>query len=104
MIRVHYFFDPLCGWCYGVAPLIAAVAALPDVALELHGGGLWPRATVLPAPVRQQIRAADARVGQLSGQPYGAPYLETLLPSDTMVLESVPVTAAVLAGGALRPG
>ena len=104
MIPVHYFFDPLCGWCYGVAPLIAAVAAHPEVTLELHGGGLWPRPTVLPAAVRQQIRAADARVGQLSGQPYGTPYLETLLPSDSMVLESVPVTAAVLAGGTLRTG
>ena len=25
------FFDPLCGWCYGIAPLIKAAAALPDV-------------------------------------------------------------------------
>lgn len=104
MIRVHYFFDPLCGWCYGIAPLIKSAAALPQVDLHLHGGGLWPRPTVLPAQVRQQIRAADAHVGQLSGQPYGPRYLDVLLPSDGMVLHSQPVTAAVLAAGALRPG
>lgn len=104
MFRLHYFFDPLCGWCYGIAPLIKAAAALPAVELHLHGGGLWPRPTVLPASVRKQIRAADARVGQLSGQPYGPQYLDVLLPGDGMVLHSQPVTAAVLAAGALRPG
>jgi putative protein-disulfide isomerase len=102
MVRLHYFFDPLCGWCYGIAPLIKAAAALPDVELLLHGGGLWPQPTVLPAAVRKQIRAADAHVGQLSGQPYGPQYLDVLLPSDGMVLHSQPVTAAVLAAGALR--
>ncbi|MEN9704792.1 MAG: hypothetical protein RLZZ393_671 [Pseudomonadota bacterium] len=104
MIKVHYFFDPLCGWCYGIAPLIKAAAALPDVEMHLHGGCLWPRPTVLPAAVRRQIRLADARVGQLSGQPYGQRYLDGLLPSDGMVLHSQPTTAAVLAAGALRPG
>jgi putative protein-disulfide isomerase len=104
MIRVHYFFDPLCGWCYGIAPLIKAAAALPDVQMILHGGGLWPRPTILPASVRARIRVADARVGQLSRQPYGPKYLDVLLPSDRMVLHSQPVTAAVLAAGRLREG
>lgn len=104
MIKVHYFFDPLCGWCYGIASLIKAAAALPQVEMHLHGGCLWPRPTVLPASVRKQIRMADARVGQLSGQPYGERYLNELLPSDGMVLHSQPTTAAVLSAGALRPG
>jgi putative protein-disulfide isomerase len=104
MTRLHYFFDPLCGWCYGVAPLIAAAAALPDVELQLHGGGLWPRPTTLPPALRQQIRVADTRIGKLSGQPFGADYLTQLLPSDTLVLDSRPTTAAVLAAGSLRDG
>lgn len=104
MTRLHYFFDPLCGWCYGVAPLILAASTLPDVELKLHGGGLWPRPTILPPAVRQQIRAADARIGAMSGQPFGPGYLEQLLPSDTMLLDSKPTTAAVLAAGSLREG
>ncbi|MGU3847546.1 DsbA family protein, partial [Vibrio diabolicus] len=24
MVTVHYFFDPMCGWCYGASPLIEA--------------------------------------------------------------------------------
>ena len=54
--------------------------------------------------VRRQIRVADAHVGELSGQPYGERYLQELLPSDGMVLDSRPTTAAVLAAGRLRPG
>ncbi len=104
MIRLHYFYDPQCGWCYGIAPLLKAAAALPDVVMVMHAGCLWPRPTVLPPPVRKQIRLADARVGQLSGQPYGPRYLDELLPSDGMLLHSQPTTAAVLAAGALRPG
>jgi len=36
---LHYFHDPLCGWCYAAAPLVTAAAAVPGVALKLHGGG-----------------------------------------------------------------
>ena len=104
MIRLHYFYDPQCGWCYGIAPLLKAAAALPDVEMLMHGGCLWPQPIVLPPPVRQQIRLADARVGQLSGQPYGSRYLDGLLPSDGMLLHSQPTTAAVLAAGSLRAG
>ena len=36
--RLHYLFDPLCGWCYGVAPLIDAAAELPGLEIEVHRG------------------------------------------------------------------
>lgn len=26
---LHYIFDPLCGWCYGAAPLVKAAQSLP---------------------------------------------------------------------------
>ena len=51
MNRLHYFYDAQCGWCYAVAPLIWEAAQLPGVTLELHGGGLWPKPTVLPAAI-----------------------------------------------------
>ncbi len=104
MSRLHYFFDPLCGWCYGIAPLIAAAEHLPGVEMRLHGGGLWPQPTVLPPAMREKIRGYDAHLSRLTGQPHGKAYLEELLPSDHMVLDSAPTTAAVLAAGTLRPG
>ncbi|MCF3992670.1 DsbA family protein, partial [Pseudomonas aeruginosa] len=23
-LTLHYLYDPLCGWCYGASPLLAA--------------------------------------------------------------------------------
>ena len=97
LIRLRYIHDPLCGWCYAAAPLLAAVVALPDCEVHLHGGALWPEPTTLPVPMRSQIRAADQRIAAMTGQPFGRDYHERLLMSDELVLDSRPVLAAVLA-------
>jgi putative protein-disulfide isomerase len=100
---LHYIYDPLCGWCYGAEPLVWAAANVQGLALRMHAGGLWPQPTRLPEPTRRYIQQADARVGQMSGQPYGEPYLNGLLLDPELVLESRPVIAAVLAAHALDP-
>jgi putative protein-disulfide isomerase len=97
LIRLHYIHDPLCGWCYAAAPLLAAAAALPHCELHLQGGALWARPTILPPPLRAQIRAADQRISAMTGQVFGREYHERLLMSDELVLDSRPVLAAVLA-------
>ena len=100
---LHYIYDPLCGWCYGAEPLVWAARNVDGLALRMHAGGLWPQPTRLPEATRRYIRQADARVGQMSGQPYGEPYLDGLLFDPELVLESRPVIAAVLAAQALDP-
>lgn len=100
---LHYIYDPLCGWCYGAEPLVWAASKVDGLALKLHAGGLWPQPTKLPDHMRRYIQQADARVGQMSGQPYGEPYLSGLLFDPELVLESRPVIAAVLAAQALDP-
>lgn len=101
---LHYIYDPLCGWCYGAEPLANAATEVPGLRLKLHGGGLWPEPTRLPEETRAYIRGADARVGKISGQPYGAAYLDGLLLDPTLTLESRPTTAAVLAAESLAAG
>jgi putative protein-disulfide isomerase len=98
---LHYIYDPLCGWCYGAEPLVRAAAEVDGLGLSLHAGGLWPQPTRLPEHTRRYIQQADGRVGQMSGQPYGKPYLEGLLFDPELVLESRPVIAAVLAAQSL---
>jgi putative protein-disulfide isomerase len=100
---LHYIYDPLCGWCYGAEPLVHAAAKVDGLTLRMHAGGLWPQPTKLPEHTRRYIQQADARVGQMSGQPYGEPYLNGLLFDPDLVLESRPVIAAVLAAQALDP-
>jgi putative protein-disulfide isomerase len=100
---LHYIYDPLCGWCYGAEPLVRAAQGIPGLALEMHAGGLWPQATHLPEATRRYIQQADARIAAMSGQPFGSAYLEGLLLDSTMVLDSRPTIAAVLAAAALDP-
>ena len=101
---LHYIYDPLCGWCYGAEPLVTAASKVDGLALRLHAGGLWPQPTRLPEHTRRYIAQADARVGQMSGQPYGDAYLNGLLFDPDLVLESRPVVAAVLAAQSLDAG
>jgi putative protein-disulfide isomerase len=98
---LHYVFDPLCGWCYGAEPLVAAAEKVAGLAVRLHAGALWSEPTRLPDPMRRYIQQADARIAQMSGQPFGAPYLEHLLLDPDLVLDSRPVIAAVLAAQSL---
>jgi putative protein-disulfide isomerase len=101
---LHYIYDPLCGWCYGAEPLVNAAREVEDLELQLHGGGLWPRPTQLPEETRRYIQQADARIADMSGQPFGPAYLDGLLLDANLVLDSKPTTAAVLAAQSLDAG
>jgi putative protein-disulfide isomerase len=57
--------------------------------------------TQLPESTRLYIRQADQRIAQMSGQRFGPDYHNGLLLDPTMVLESRPPTAAVLAAQSL---
>ena len=64
MAVIHYWYDPLCGWCYGAAPLLQVAGAIPGLRIALHGGGLFSGAQRqrLNAPLRQHILVSDATV------------------------------------------
>jgi putative protein-disulfide isomerase len=100
---LHYVYDPLCGWCYGAEPLAAAAEHVVGLHMQLHAGALWPQPTRPPEAMRRYIQQADARIAQMSGQPFGEPYLNGLLQDPELVLDSRPVIAAVLAAQSLEP-
>jgi len=101
--QLHYLYDPLCGWCYGAAPLLRAVTErLPALAVVLHGGGLFSQQPVTPAMLTH-IHSHDARIAQLSGQPFGDAYRHGLLQADDLLLDSATVIRAVMAVEALDP-
>ncbi|WP_112662113.1 DsbA family protein [Microvirga flavescens] len=103
MATVHYFYDPLCGWCYAAKPLVDVLRSVSGLAIELHGGGLFAQPTHLPQAKRAMIRDADARIADMSGQEFGKAYLDGLLPDDKTVFHSRPTIAAVLAAQRLAP-
>jgi len=98
---LHCFVDPLCGWCHGAAPLIEA--ARPVLHVQWHAGGL--RIGPMAQPVSDAWQAMsmqhDARIAQITGQPFGAAYTEGLLNDRTAILDSEPPITAMLAADEL---
>jgi putative protein-disulfide isomerase len=100
---LHYYYDPLCGWCYAAAPLVGAAAALPDITLQMHASGMMmgaQRQPVSPA-LRQYVMPHDQRIHAMTGQPFGTHYFEGLLRDTSAVLDSAPPISAVLVAEAL---
>ncbi|MFC3625886.1 DsbA family protein [Vogesella amnigena] len=101
--KLHYYYDPLCGWCYGAAPLLAAASQVPGLQLELHAGAMMSgqgRQPVSPQ-LRQYVMMHDQRIQQLTGQPFGDAYFNGLLLDTDALFDSTPPTLAILAAQAL---
>ncbi|RAS26443.1 DsbA family protein [Paraburkholderia bryophila] len=103
MATLHYIYDPLCGWCYGAAPLVEAARAVPGLALAFHGGGMLAgsqRRRVTPQ-WRDYVMPHDRRIAELTGQPFGAAYFDGLLRDEHAMMDSEPPITAALAAQAV---
>ena len=103
MATLHYIHDPLCGWCYAVAPLIAASRKVDGLDLQLHGGGLMsgPARRQVTPELRAYVMGHDQRIAQLTGQVFGDGYYNGLLLQTGIWFDSTPPIAAILAAEAL---
>jgi putative protein-disulfide isomerase len=43
---LHYIYDPMCGWCYAAAPLIAVARETQNLEIVMHAGGMWTGAQI----------------------------------------------------------
>lgn len=100
---LHYIYDPLCGWCYGAAPLLQAAREVAGLHIELHGGGMMTGANrqQVSAQLRNYVMQHDQRIAAMSGQPFGDDYFNGLLLDTSAIFDSAPPTTAVLAAEAL---
>lgn len=98
---LHYIHDPLCGWCYGAAPLVRAARSV--VSVQAHAGGMMAGASRQPVTdaLRAFVLPHDRRIAQLTGQVFGPAYTDGLLCDTEAVLDSEPPIAAMLAAQAL---
>ncbi|CNK49052.1 thioredoxin-like protein clustered with PA0057 [Yersinia mollaretii] len=101
--KLHYIFDPLCGWCYGAAPLAQAAQDIPNLTLVLHGGGMMsgPNRRQIDSQWRGYVMPHDLRIAELTGQVFGNAYFNHLLNDTSAVMDSTPPIAAILAAEAL---
>jgi putative protein-disulfide isomerase len=96
---LHFIYDPLCGWCYGSAPLMQAAREIGGLRIALHGGGMMagPGRQLASEELRRFVLEHVGRITGLTGQPFGEAYTDGLLRDRTAMLDSEPPTAAILA-------
>ena len=96
---LHYIYDPLCGWCYGSAPLVKAAREIGGLQFVLHGGGMMAGSArqLASESLRQFVMQHVARITGMTGQPFSEAYTNGLLRDTTAMLDSEPPTAAILA-------
>ena len=78
-MRLVYFGDPLCSWCYGFGPELARVLDRhPQARLDLVMGGLRPfNREPLSEPFRDMLRGHWVHVAAATGLPFTDAALET---------------------------
>jgi putative protein-disulfide isomerase len=100
--QLLYVADPMCSWCYGFSPVIAAIAERFEgrMPLRLVMGGLRAGNT---SPMRQQdkdyIKGAWTRVGAASGQPFDFDFFDR----EGFVYDTEPACRAVVTARRLLP-
>ncbi len=73
-----YVGDPMCSWCWGLAPTIERIAAREDVATRVVVGGLRPGENAAPLDdgLRQYLLHHWEKISELSGQPFSKSALQ----------------------------
>ncbi|MBJ9975627.1 DsbA family protein [Pseudomonas sp. S75] len=94
--RLLYVMDPMCSWCWGFAPVAAALIAQAGeagVATQLVLGGLRSGSSALDASTRKYILEHWQAVAQSTGQAFR---FEGALP-DGFVYDTEPACRALVA-------
>ena len=95
MVKVHYFFDPMCGWCYGASSLIEALNNSADFELTYHPGGMMCRQAIDPS-FRQHILRSDEMIAEKTGAVFGDAYKSRVVSNQELVFDSYLATRAIL--------
>lgn len=103
--KLHYIFDPLCGWCYAASPLLATLNERFSDELELvfHPGLLFAEPRKLDRSYREHIIGADLRIAELTGVEFGSAYINRVRTAPVLGYHSEPPAVAVIAVNSLQP-
>jgi len=96
-MTLHYFFDPLCGWCYGFAPTIEKFLDhhKHEMDIEVISGGMVKGESIKPiGDMAPYLKEAYKRVENTTGVVFGQPFLKNL-DDGTMFYSSVPPSIAL---------
>ena len=97
-MTVYYFYDPLCGWCYGFSPVLREFYQnhRDDAEFRVVSGGMITGERIGPIfEVAPYIRTAYKDVEAASGVEFGEAFLKNVLAEGTTVMTSVPPAVAL---------
>lgn len=101
MTTFIYGYDPICGWCYGAAPAVRAVAQIMPVRVVM--AGLVTGDRVGPAArMVDYVRNAAIRLEQVTGRAPSPAFYDWMVSTDA-IAASAPPAVAVHAVQQARP-
>jgi putative protein-disulfide isomerase len=87
-MQLVYVLDAYCGWSYGFARTMAAVADRhPELPVEAVSGGLFTGSRRVPIREFGYVQGANARIAELTGVEFGPAY-ERLIADGSFVMDS----------------
>jgi len=97
---IIYLFDPLCGWCYGAAPMLERLR-IDGIRIEALPTGLFSGSGARPmdAAFASYAWTNDQRIHRLSGQLFSADYRANVLNRPGSLFDSSAATLAISAAG-----
>lgn len=101
MPTLLYIADPMCSWCYGFGPELAALLdGLPGLKLEIVVGGLRAYNTeIMHDAMKTELMHHWKKVHDISG----LPFLDTAIEQPGFVYDTEPACRAVVAVRTLSP-
>lgn len=102
-----FLIDPLCGWCYGAMPQIAALRrALGARSLEVVPTGLFAGKGARPmtSQFRQYAWTNDQRIAEMTGQSFTQVYYDQVLSNETAAVDSGPASLILALADLIAPG
>lgn len=103
---LFYFYDALCGWCYGFSPVINQIAAefSDRLQIEVISGGMITGNRIGPiGEVAPYIQKAYRDVEKATGVTFGPAFLEGILGPGQAIFTSIPAAIALAAFREQRP-
>jgi putative protein-disulfide isomerase len=98
MAHLVYIVDPMCSWCFGFEPALAAVVRERGLRVELVMGGLAPDSDEpMTEEMRGYVQNAWRAVTERTGVEFNHAFWETCEPRRS----TYPACRAVIAAGAL---
>jgi putative protein-disulfide isomerase len=94
--KLLYFYDPLCGWCFGFSPVIKNLEKefKGQIDFEAISGGMVLGERVKPlSEMKDYLKEAMPRLEEMTGVSFGKPYLEILEEGSLMLDSELPCIA-----------